>query len=402
MRDFEFRARSGDGELVSDVLRANSEAQARRILQSDYAVVISLKALSDSRVQVKVPRKEVSFWLRQLATLLNAGVTIMQSLELSASHDSESLREAMTLVRYDVAQGIALSTALARNTNLLGATELALIRAGEESGKLALILLRLSDDVEKQQHWKNRLYSAATYPVFVLFFGAALFWLFVSWVIPAMSAVLEQLGVDLPWLTRLTIGVSDSLSNKIHVSLVAIFLATSFIAAKLAWRRHLSVLKPLLFRLLEAIPYVGSVFSRLEQARLLISFSAMLDSGLHINETVLLLRQVPKHPDRRHALNTVYEEVMCGTSTSKALETARLFEPVVTHVLVAGEEVGELALMARHSARILEMELEQDIETLIVVVEPLLMALIGGVALFFVVAAFLPLVQVLGSFVNGV
>jgi general secretion pathway protein F len=401
MRDFEFKARSRDGELVRDVVRATSEAQARRMLQSQHATVISIKALSESRARVRVPRREVSFWLRQFATLLNAGVTMMQSLELSASVDSKKLSEAMSLVCFDVAQGVDLSTAMARNTDLLGPTEIALIRSGEESGRLALVLLRLSEDVEREQHWKQRLYSAATYPIFVLLFGVALFWLFISWVIPAMSAVLEQLGVDLPWLTRVTIGMSDFFGNKTNLVLLGLFLVVAFFAARSAWYRFRPTLQPLLYRSLEAIPYVGSVISRLEQSRLLVSFSAMLNSGLHINEIVLLMRHIPNHPDRRRALDTVYEEVMSGTSTSKAFSMTQLFEPVVTHVLIAGEEAGELSLMAKHSARILEMELEQDTETLIVLMEPLLMTLIGGVAFFFIIAAFLPIVQVLGSFVTG-
>lgn len=401
MREFEFSARTQDGELIRDFIRANNEKHARKLILAKHAALLKLNEVASQERRIKVPRQDVVFWLRQFATLLNAGVSMVQSLSLSCGDENQKLSEAMHVVSYDVQQGVSLSVALNRNTDFLTPTEIALIRAGEESGRLALVLLQLSDDLDRESRWRQRILSAATYPIFVLLFGAALFWLFVTWVIPAMSAVLEQLGVDLPWLTRLTIGFSELVGNKLNLALLSLLCAGLYFAGQWLWKRFRSEIEPWFFRGLEAIPYIGTVFSRLEQSRLLVSFGAMLNSGLHINEIVLLLRHIPKHPDRRRALSQVYEQVMSGTATSRAFAESRLFEPVVTHVLIAGEEVGELGLMARHSARILELELEQDTETLIVVMEPLLMTLIGGVAFFFIIAAFLPLVQVLGSFVQG-
>jgi type II secretory pathway component PulF len=235
----------------------------------------------------------------------------------------------------------------------------------------------------------------------VVIFGIIMGAVFVGWIMPALVGVLEQLGVDLPFITKLMLKFTAVISSEMTLLALAVIIAGCALAIRTVWPGLRATVEPVLFRLLESVPYLGRIFSRLEQSRLLSALGSMLDAGLPINEIILLLRTVPRHPDRVVALGRVYTEVLQGRSTTEMFCETRLFEATVSHLLVAGEESGDIAHMAHRSSVMLEQELERDTETLISLLEPLLMAILGALALFFLLSAFLPLVQVLNSFVSG-
>lgn len=398
MPSFDFKARNRDGELIEDTIEAVNLSSAYHFLNDLYPKVISVKQRGGKHRRLpSLKREKMGIWLRQFSTLLSAGVGLPRTLELGVYDESPRLRQILEQVKRDVQQGKSLQLAFSRHPDLFTYTELRMIRAGEESGRLPQVLERMSQEVEREIKWRKQLSSSLSYPAFVLLMGAVLGWIFLVWVLPALAAVFESLEVELPLITRLLLAFTVYCRWEYVVGVLAVVVLIAFLVRR-AWNRHMERLEAFLYRSMERIPFVGKVYSRIEQGRLLTAFSTMLDSGVTLDQILRTIRNLPKNPRRRAALMKIHEQVLLGRGVAEMCQETKLFEPTVTHLLLTGEEAGELDQMARRACGTLDLDLERSVDDMLAVSEPLLMGMLGVVAFFFVVAAFMPLVEVLSSF----
>ncbi len=399
MPSFEFRARNKDGELVEDSIEAINLSAAYHYLNDLYPVIISVKDPGAGK-RHRLPslkREEMGIWLRQFATLLSAGVGLPRSLELGIYDENPRLSHILRQVQVDVRKGRSIYQAFSRHPDLFNYTELRMIRAGEESGRLPQVLDRMSHEVERELKWRGQIKNAFTYPIFVLSLGLFLSWVFLIWVLPALAAVFENLDVELPLITRILLNLTVYLRWEYVVGALAVVGLLALIGRKL-WRQYMERLEIRFYQFIEWTPFLGQVFSRVEQVRLLTAFSTMLDSGVTLDQILHTIGNIPKNPQRRRAFQEVKKEVLSGKGVAEMCYQTKLFEPTVTHLLMAGEEAGELDQMARRAGATLDLELERSVNDLLAISEPVMMGLLGIMALFFVVAAFMPLVEILSSF----
>lgn len=371
---------------------------AYHFLNDLYPKVISVKRRGPKHRRVpSLKRQQMGLWLRQFATLLGAGVGLPRSLELGAYDENPRLRQILERVKKDVQEGKSVHVAFSRHPDMFTYSELRLIRAGEESGRLPQVLERMSVEVERELKWRKQVSGAMTYPIFVLTLGVILGWIFLIFVLPALAMVFENLDVELPLITRLLLAVTVYCRWEYALGALAVVGLVAFLLRRF-WNRHLERLEAFMYRTVESLPFIGRVLSRIEQVRLLTAFSTMLDSGVTLDQILRTIRNIPKNPRRQKAMLTIQEQVLIGRGVAEMCQETQLFEPTVTHLLLTGEEAGELDQMARRACNTLDLELERSVDDMLAVSEPVLMGLLGVMAFFFVAAAFLPLVEILSSF----
>ncbi|MBI3925757.1 MAG: type II secretion system F family protein [Armatimonadetes bacterium] len=401
MPKYRFEARQADSR-VRGTIEAPSRVGAYHKLCVRYPRVISLENTSWlwRLHRPGVTRTDLALWVRQLATLLSAGVGMRRSLELGAFGESVPLGKILYQVNEDVTGGMPLSAALSKHPRVFDYQEVTLIRAGEISGKLPAVLARMADDMERRLKLEQRLLAAMVYPLAVLIFASFLFWGFLTFVVPAMAAVFAGFKLELPLLTRVLVFLSNAVRSPWISGTFLVLLALTALTARRWVLRMSERLRPTLFKLSRRLPWIGPVLDRLESSRLLQAFGSLLDAGIRLNQILLVLQQLVSDPRRYAALETVRAGVMEGKSLALVCAQTRLFAPAVTHMLMAGEEAGELAQMMKRSAAMQEMEIEHGTRTLAAMAEPFTLLVLGGVAALAVLAAFLPLVQLMQAFIS--
>lgn len=376
---------------------------ARRHLTKNYDRVLSVEPVAEEKEEfLPLPWRRVGVgalaaYTRQFATLLQAGVTLHRSLVILERGDSPLMNKVLATVRHDVTGGMPLSAALARQGNVFPPDYVALVRAGETGGTLADTLRRLADGLEKAAHFKQKLTSALTYPASVLALAAGVLWLFLYWVMPAMTPLFENLGVEMPLLTRLVVQVTALLSNPwlvvggTFVLFVGVSFGYNFLFKTPEGRK-------LWWGTLHRTPILGDALGKLAMSRFLFALSAMLGSGVRFEQALLAVEDISPDPVLQQAIASVRDRIRVGLRVVEAMEFEPVFPRMVVQMVMAGESSGHLAQMMQRTAEAFDLELDLFMSGLLALMEPLVLAIMGVVASVVLLAAFLPILQLMTAF----
>ncbi len=398
MAAFRYEALDANGRTVSGVLQADTARQVRAQLRAQGllpSVVDAIRAQERSRRRWSwkqgISATELSLLTRQLATLLESGLTIEQSLTaLIEEATAPTTREVLAGVKADVIAGASLARALGSFESSFPDFYRALVHGGEESGALPTILQQLADYLDVRQALKQKTELALLYPLLVSVVAIMIVTGLLVYVVPQVVQVFAQSKQSLPLLTRGLIALSDFLRAAWPFLLVLI-VACVVLARRLLRRVEV---KRRCDALLLRMPGIGALIRGINTSRFASTLAILVGGGVPLLSALDSGARVMSNLVLREAIERVIERVREGAGLARALGATRAFPPLLVHLIASGEVSGKLEQMLERAARLETQALERRLAVFVTLLEPAMILVMGGIVLLIVLAILLPIIQI--------
>lgn len=395
-----FRHESVDalGRKTSGVLEADNPRLARARLREQGLIPIRLEAVLEEakssgpgRRAWRGPRPvELALVTRQLATLLAAGLTVEEALGTGIEQsESQRVKTVLAGIRGEVLGGNSLAKAMANYPSTFDDLYRAVVTAGEDTGKLAAVLERLADYLEGRNAMRQRVGLAFIYPALVSIISVLVVTGLLTYVVPQIAEVFRNSSQTLPLLTRLLMGLADVLRNYGLLGLLAL------VAGILIFNR---LLRHEAFRhrwhaWLLRMPWLGRLIRTVNTSRLTSTLAILVGSGVPLLAALQTSVGVVSNLPMRAAVSDIQRRVREGASLHRAIATTGRFPPIMAHLVASGEASGQLASMLERIAQQQGQELDNRVQAMSALLEPLLILVMGGVVLVIVLAILLPIFE---------
>ncbi|WP_111978221.1 type II secretion system F family protein [Algibacillus agarilyticus] len=383
--------RRGDkvsGDMLSDTAAsARAQLRAQGILPS----LVKKKPKSFSLGSDKVTSADICVISRQLATMLSAGVPLVQAVELiSKGHENTAVRKLLSDVITDIAAGTPLNEALRRHPLHFDDLYCDLVMAGEQSGALEGIYDRIATYKEKSEALKSKIKKAMTYPVAVLSIAGIVTVVLLVFVVPQFKTIFSSFGAELPAFTLVVIGMSEALQAHGPKILVALGIGIYFFLRTYKRSRKL---RDSLDGLLLKLPIVGMILNKAALARFARTLATTFAAGVPLIEALDSAAGASGNAVYRKAILSIKSEISAGMQMNLAMRNTNLFPPMVVQMVQIGEESGAIDDMLNKVANIYEAEVDDAVDGLSALIEPILMAVLGVIIGGLIVAMYLPIFQ---------
>jgi general secretion pathway protein F len=399
---FEYRALDAKGKNIKGIVDADSESQARTKLRSQgrYPVSIAVSRSRQSKAGSRgglgfglferVKSEEISIMTRQLATLMGAGIPLVQALDSLVEQTRNAvLKKVIAQIKGAVNEGNTLTSALSEHPKLFSSIFINMVRAGEASGALDIVLERLADFGEKQEALKGRLRAALVYPIFMAVIGSAILFILITYIVPNITQVFNEMDKVLPLPTLLLISLSDFLKMYWWACLLVLGLAfigmRSFILRPTG-RSWWDFLKLKMF-------IVGPVVQKVILARFSSTLGSLLESGVGLMTSMQIVRTLVNNVHVARVIDDAMEQIQKGQTMTSALSDSEWFPPMFVQMVAVGEQSGSLETMLDKVARAYEREVETAIMGMTSLIEPLMIAVMGLAVGFIVLSILLPIFE---------
>ncbi len=383
------------GKTVRGELRANSETIVNTTLRRQGILVTKVKKKTFNSGK-KITDKDISLFTRQLATMMKAGVPLLQSFDIVAKgHANPSVAKLIQEIRSDVETGTSLNQAFRKYPLYFDALFCNLVGAGEQAGILEDLLTRLAIYKEKTLAIKGKIKSALFYPVSIMAVAFIVTAVIMIWVVPAFKQVFTSFGADLPAPTLFVMAISDFFVKYWYIIFGSLFGSLYFFFQ--SWKRSLKVQR-FMDTLLLKIPIFGPVVRKATMARWTRTLATMFAAGVPLVESLDSVGGAAGNAVYLDATKKIQTEVSTGTSLTVAMQNSEVFPNMVTQMVAIGEESGSLDQMLGKVADFYEDEVDEAVASLSSLMEPLIMVILGGLIGGLVVAMYLPIFK-LGSVV---
>ncbi len=404
MPTFQYKARTDKGEPREGVIEASSEESVLDLLQQTNLVVTSLKKADGGvKFDIKnikitwtrgVRQKDIVVFSRQLATLFEAKIPVVQALRTLAEEATRTaLQKATIEITNDVAGGMALSQAMSKHPNIFTTFYVNLVRSGEESGKLEKVFTYLADYLERAYYLTGKARNAMMYPAFILIAFIGVLTVMLVVVLPRLFGIFEETGQQLPPFTRIVIAASNLLRAW------GIFIFAMLIAGGVAlWRWALTTKgKEFFDRMQLKIPVIGALFLKLYMARFADNLRTLVVGGIPILRALGITADVVGNTVFQQAINDAIKSVRDGSTIAAALEKTPEVPPLVTQMIKIGEATGKLDFILGSIAKFYQREVDSMVDNLVTLIEPVLIVLLGGGVALLVAAVLVPLYSLVGT-----
>ncbi|HDP89030.1 MAG TPA: type II secretion system protein GspF [Thioalkalivibrio sp.] len=399
MPAFEYAALKASGRKERGVLEGDNARQVRQLLRERGLTPLDVNPVTEREKRRGLGLQlwrggmaaaDLALFTRQLATLLRAGSPLEEALGTVARQTHKTgVKRIILAVRARVVEGHPLAAGLADYPQAFPELYRATVAAGEESGYLDAVLERLADYTESRQITRQKLMQAMLYPILLSIMALAVLGGLLGFVVPKVVAVFENLGQELPVLTRLLLASSDFVRDWGIVLLIVLALAVAGffrLMKRPAFRHRVHALQL-------RLPLFGPLVRGLNAARFARTLSILAASGVPILQALQISAQVMSNLPMRTAVEQAAVRVREGTAIHRALEDAGHFPPMTIHLIASGESSGELDNMLERAATQQERETDATIGMALGIFEPLLIIVMGGVVLLIVLAILLPIFE---------
>ena len=403
MPTYTYTARDRSGRVQTATMEAASQREVAAALRDKGLFVSEIKApKAGLNMDIKMPAfldrvglRDVTIFSRQFATVINAGLPVVQSLSILARQaDKQQLKNALNKVREDVETGQPLSDALSRHPSIFNRLYIYLVRAGEVSGNLDGILERVAAYFEKQAALRGKIRSAMTYPAVVLVIALAVTYFLLTGIVPQFAGILDQLGGELPLLSRILVGISDYLQAFWWLNLLII--AGLVVGISLYYRTNNG--KHVIDRFLLRLPVLGPLIQKSSIASFSNTFGLLLKSGVNIVESIEITKGTAGNIIIEDILVETKNAVQRGEQVSVTLaKYPSVYPPLVSSMIAIGEETGAVDSMLEKIASFYEREVDEAVDGLTAALEPMLIVFLGAIVGFIVAGMFLPMFAIIGQ-----
>ncbi len=410
MAAFEYQAVDSRGKNKKGVIEGDTPRQVRGLLREQGLMPIEVnptitknknneekKVLFSSAGGGKISASELALITRQLATLVESGLPLEESLiAVSEQCEKNRLKSMIMGVRTKVTEGYGLAESMGEYPKIFNRLYRAMVAAGEKSGHLDKVLNRLADYTEKRQQMRSQLIQALVYPIIMTVVAIGVIAILLTAVVPKIIGQFEHMGENLPGTTQFLIASSEFLQNYglvIVIAIAALGLLFSQLMKKPAF--ELSFHRRLLI-----IPGVGKVVRGINTARFARTLSILTASAVPLLESMRISGQVLDNLHIKQQVSSATDKVREGASLRVSLEQTKLFPPMMLHMIASGEKSGQLEQMLGRAADNQDKEFEALVNISLKAFEPALMVVMAGVVLFIVMAILEPILK-LNTFVGG-
>jgi type IV pilus assembly protein PilC len=394
MPSFSYQARDASGKLVSGQVDAADEQAASISLMDSNLMVVSLRAStarSKTRVkrqQGKVKTQDLVVFTRQLATMMDAGLPLVQTLTaLEEQTTSTTFKPVLQQVTERVERGGAFSEALAEHPKVFNRLYISMVQAGETGGLLAEILDRVASYQESTARLKKKVKSAMSYPVIVCCIAICISLFLVMKVIPVFADIYKDFGGKLPVPTQILIRISNVLRHYFVFAVIGVGASIYGLVRLKKTERGAWVWDRLKLRL----PVFGKLIHKVALARFARTFSALIRSGVPILETLRIVGQSSGNKLIEASVLGTGEKIEKGDSIAAAMGQYPVFPPMLVRMVAAGEQTGKVDVMLEKIADFYDEEIEATLSGLTALIEPLLIVFLGVVVGSIVICMFLPI-----------
>ncbi len=392
---FAWEGRDKTGKIVRGELRAGGEAVVNATLRRQGVLVTKVKKKT-YRSGKKVSEKDITLFTRQLATMMKAGVPLLQSFDIVAKgNDNPSVSKLIQDIRADVETGTSLNQAFRKFPLYFDPLFCNLVGAGEQAGILEDLLTRLAIYKEKTLAIKGKIKSAMFYPVSILAVAFIVTAVIMIWVVPAFKEVFKSFGADLPAPTLMVMAISDFFVANWYIIFGLLFAGLYLFFQ--SWKRSLKMQRRM-DRLLLKTPIFGAVIRKATIARWTRTLATMFAAGVPLVESLDSVGGAAGNAVYLDATKRIQSEVSTGTSLTAAMQNSDVFPNMVTQMVSIGEESGSLDNMLGKVADFYENEVDEAVASLSSLMEPLIMVILGVLIGGLVIAMYLPIFK-LGSVV---
>lgn len=404
MAQFNYIIRTQNGTRQEGSIDATNINEATEKLNSEGFTVVKISERDTSfdfltpflkrlnleieKFKNRIPLSTLVFFTRQLATMFASGLTIERSLFfLQQEEKNKKFKKILNDIETNIRKGLLLSDALERHPGVFFNLYIALVRAGEVSGKLAETLEELSAYIETIEDTQRKVKSAMYYPVFIIVFLFFMMFVTFTFIIPQFKSVYDQLGSDLPYYTVLLVNISEWFqSNFLAVSFVIFMGLIVFWLLSLTDSGRLSR-----DRLLLKTPIFGGLIEQSILSKFAKTFGILVGSGVTIMDSMDLLERVVDNRVFELAINKASKNIESGVNISTALKETGEFPPILIQLLATGEETGEIDGLALKASDFYTKQVNAIVDRLTSIIEPLLIVLVGTVIGGIVIVTYLPI-----------
>ncbi len=410
MPTFQYEAMDSTGLEVKDTIEAPSEAEAQTMIREKGFYVTKIReqerkkkaqaAKKKAEENKKaftiggVPSKKLTMFTRQLSTLQDAGLPILRSLRiLEGQNRPGALKNALMDVIEDIESGNTLSEAMSKQPKAFDNLYCNMVKAGEAGGALEVILQRLAEFQERSQSLKRKIIGAMIYPVAVITVAVGIVSFIMIFIIPKFKEIFEGFELDLPVMTQVLMRTSDIVSNywyMIFILPIALFLFVKIVKKN---KTGAFVCDWVALR----IPLVGKIIHMGIIARITRTLGTLIASGVPILEGIIISRDTASNAVFVRAFDNIYTAIREGETIAVPLKEAKIVDDLVVNMVDVGEETGALDDMLYKVADVYDEEVEVRVESMVSLLEPIMVVVLGLIVGFIVIALFMPLVELLNS-----
>ena len=403
---FAFRAMDVTGVASSGEVEADSKAQVTEQLRQRGLIVLEVSEKANPfnvedlfKRFKKVDLRELAVFSRQFATLVASGMPMLRTLHtLEEQTQDERIKEAIAGVRADIEAGSTLEQAMGRHPQVFDRLFRAMIRSGEQSGRLDEALDRIAYQVEKQDALRRQVKSAMMYPMLVFGFAAVVLIAIVTFVIPVFANIFKELAEEhpeeaagLPIPTQICVSASEAITGYWFLIIPGLIIG---IFAFVQWKRTERG-KEAWTRFTLRIPMkIGDVIQKVALARWSRTFSGAVSAGIPMLQAIKLTGETAGNVVIEQAMDDVYNSAKQGGSLAAPIEKNPIFPPMVGHMVAVGEETGQLENMMAKIADFYETEVDANVKALTSLLEPVMIVFVGGIVGFIVISMYLPMFSI--------
>ncbi|EPJ55685.1 MAG: hypothetical protein OFPI_02950 [Osedax symbiont Rs2] len=395
MAFFEYQAFGANGRKKSGSIEAESERSARQLLRDQQLMPIELTAQQQKSSSTKShnrrgPSKDIALFTQQFAALVQSNIPLEESLQVAASQTrNKNLQITLQQVRAKVLEGYSVADGMREHPKVFSPVFQALVQAGEHTGELSQVLLKLAAYTERSQKLRSSVVQATVYPIVLTIVAFSIISLLMAFVVPKVVEQFADSGQTLPLLTKIMISCSNFILDYglwLVIGTVVLGIACHYLLKneQLLYKLHSFFL---------SLPVVGYLIINLETTRLLGTLSIMLNGGSALLEALVVSSNTLHNRRIRSLLMDITEQVKAGQLLSKMLANAKIFPPISVYIVANGEHSGKLANALEQAAQQQENELNNAIGITTKLIEPVLMLVFGLLVFAIVLAILLPILQ---------
>ncbi|HSF07891.1 MAG TPA: type II secretion system F family protein, partial [Nitrospirales bacterium] len=401
MPRFEYRAKNLDGQTVHGEVLAATSSEALQLLRRQDVLVIGLQEKVERVFNLSgqltgwsrrwswrgVSSKELVVFTHQLATLIRAGVPLLECLDiLSSEAENPTLQQVVKHIREDVEGGTLLAHALKRNPTVFNEFYRSMVEVGETTGRLDESLTQLAVYLDKQAQLRAKIFSGLAYPALLVAVAMIVLVFLLIWVVPLFSGLFQDMGESLPWLTQVVIDVAEGVRD--HFFLLAAFWGSLVMGIRWILKNPKS--RQAIDGWVLGVPLLGAVIQKAATVRFSRTLGFLVRRGVPLLSALSVAGTVTGNKIFEQSINLAAIAIQNGRPLSETLRAGHVFPPMVPQMIKVGESTGSIDVMLEKIADLFEQEVDRTVATLTSVLEPCIILVVGcGIALV-VVAMYLP------------
>ncbi len=403
MPKFKFKAKDINNKVIKGVFFAKDENDLRAIVDNLDYYLISYKKIAESSQLFtfleKIKIGEIAVFCRQLSIMVSSGLELGTAIEiLKETTKTPKLKEILETTHHDLLQGIPLSESFKKYPKTFPLFFINMIKIGEVSGKLPIVLNRLADYYEKDDKVKRKVKSAFAYPIFLIALAFLVLCIMALYVMPIFKDVFESLNAKLPKITQVVVNVTDFIRNNF---LIIVLVILALVVLILILRKN-KMIKFVMDKLKLEIPPFKDVNLTVATSRFSSGFSILLSSSMPVIDSIETMRHLLGNTYIETQMEVSVSELNRGQGIAKSLETINVFPPMLCEMITVGEQTGNLEEVLNRVTEYYENQVEYSMKKLTAAIEPVLILIIGLIVVVCLLAVFIPMLEITSSIDTGV